>query len=225
VLLPRRALQRRLQAARARLGAVARGDAGHAAQVAVALFEQRPGTLFAADGLLRAVSGALLWLIYYHEQSVLPDSAAALLPQLRWCSSRSSRRCCCQRHRRLVAGADQRKPPRGAGRVEPPDQFADARDRTALADRRPAAASQEAADLANQAKSRYIAGISHEIRTPLNSILGYAQLLDNDPSIPEHRQQAIRVIRGSGEHLLSLIEGTLDIARIEGGKFTFDIVS
>ena len=79
------------------------------------------------------------------------------------------------------------------------------------------------ADHANQAKSRYLAAISHEIRTPLNSILGYAQLLDEDPAIPAHRQQAIRVIRGSGEHLLSLIEGSLDIARIEGGKFSFDI--
>jgi signal transduction histidine kinase/CheY-like chemotaxis protein len=79
------------------------------------------------------------------------------------------------------------------------------------------------ADQANGAKSRYIAAISHEIRTPLNSILGYAQLLDNDPAIPAHRRQAIRVIRGSGEHLLSLIEGSLDIARIEGGKFSFDI--
>ncbi len=79
------------------------------------------------------------------------------------------------------------------------------------------------AEQANKAKSRYITGISHELRTPLNSILGYAQLLDNDTSIPKHRQQAIRVIRRSGEHLLSLIEGTLDIARIESGKLTFDI--
>jgi len=79
------------------------------------------------------------------------------------------------------------------------------------------------ADQANQAKSRYIAGISHEIRTPLNSILGYAQLLQNDPAMPPHRQQAIRVIRGSGEHLLSLIEGTLDIARIEGGRLSVDL--
>jgi signal transduction histidine kinase/CheY-like chemotaxis protein len=79
------------------------------------------------------------------------------------------------------------------------------------------------ADSANQAKSRYIAAISHEIRTPLNSILGYAQLLDNDPAVPEHRRQAIRVIRGSGEHLLSLIEGSLDIARIESGRFRFDV--
>ncbi|MDP5237982.1 ATP-binding protein [Uliginosibacterium sp. 31-16] len=78
------------------------------------------------------------------------------------------------------------------------------------------------ADAANQAKSRYITTISHELRTPLNSILGYAQILDGDPTIPSHRQQAIRVIRRSGDHLLSLIEGTLDIARIEGGKLSLD---
>jgi signal transduction histidine kinase/CheY-like chemotaxis protein/purine-cytosine permease-like protein len=78
------------------------------------------------------------------------------------------------------------------------------------------------AEQANQAKSRYITGISHELRTPLNSILGYAQLLDNDKSIPENRRHAIRVVRRSGEHLLSLIEGTLDIARIESGKLTFE---
>lgn len=80
-----------------------------------------------------------------------------------------------------------------------------------------------AADAANQAKSRYITTVSHELRTPLNSILGYAQILDGDPTIPAHRQQAIKIIRRSGDHLLSLIEGTLDIARIEGGKLTLDI--
>ncbi|MBI5278620.1 MAG: response regulator [Burkholderiales bacterium] len=76
------------------------------------------------------------------------------------------------------------------------------------------------ADQANQAKSRYISAISHELRTPLNSILGYAQLLGEDPSVPAHRKHAINVIRRGGEHLLSLIEGTLDIARIEAGKLT-----
>lgn len=81
---------------------------------------------------------------------------------------------------------------------------------------------KRSADSANQAKSRYITSVSHELRTPLNSILGYAQILDGDPTIPAHRQQAIRVIRRSGDHLLSLIEGTLDIARIEGGKLTLE---
>ncbi len=79
------------------------------------------------------------------------------------------------------------------------------------------------AELANQAKSRYISAISHELRTPLNSIIGYAQLLDEDESVPPHRRQAVSVIRRGGDHLLSLIEGTLDIARIEGGKLTLDL--
>ena len=79
------------------------------------------------------------------------------------------------------------------------------------------------ADTANQAKSRYITTISHELRTPLNSIIGYAQLLDEDDSIPAHRKQAVSVIRRGGDHLLSLIEGTLDIARIESGRFALEV--
>lgn len=92
-----------------------------------------------------------------------------------------------------------------------------------------------AADQANQAKTRYISTISHELRTPLNSILGYAQMLhedlkepagegeaDRSPQAP-HRAQAIKVIHRGGEHLLSIIEGTLDIARIESGKLTLAI--
>ncbi len=79
------------------------------------------------------------------------------------------------------------------------------------------------ADLANQAKSRYISAISHELRTPLNSILGYAQLMGEDTSVPPHRQQAVSVIKRGGEHLLALIEGTLDMARIEAGKLTLNV--
>ena len=82
---------------------------------------------------------------------------------------------------------------------------------------------REVADQANQAKSRYISTISHELRTPLNSILGYAQLLQEDRDLAPHRAQAIRVIHRGGEHLLSLIEGTLDIARIESGKLQLDV--
>jgi len=81
---------------------------------------------------------------------------------------------------------------------------------------------RQAAEQANQAKSRYISAISHELRTPLNSILGYAQLMAEDAAIPGHRKQAVQVIRRGGEHLLQLIEGTLDIARIESGKLTLD---
>ncbi len=83
-------------------------------------------------------------------------------------------------------------------------------------------AAKHLAELANQAKSRYITTVSHELRTPLNSILGYAQLLEEDEAIPAHRKQAISVIRRGGDHLLSLIESTLDIARIEGGKLRLE---
>ncbi|MBB3214780.1 signal transduction histidine kinase/CheY-like chemotaxis protein/purine-cytosine permease-like protein [Herbaspirillum sp. Sphag1AN] len=77
---------------------------------------------------------------------------------------------------------------------------------------------KEAAEAANLAKSRFVTGMSHELRTPLNSILGYAQILHVDATIPPARKDAISVIRRSGEHLLSLIDGLLDIAKIEAGK-------
>ena len=86
-----------------------------------------------------------------------------------------------------------------------------------------AEAAKRVAEQANQAKSRYISAISHELRTPLNSILGYAQLMGEDAHVPPHRKQAVNVIKRGGEHLLSLIEGTLDIARIESGKLTLQI--
>jgi signal transduction histidine kinase/CheY-like chemotaxis protein len=73
---------------------------------------------------------------------------------------------------------------------------------------------KEVAEAANTAKSRYIMGLSHEIRTPLNAISGYAQLLERNPSVPP---DGIRVIRRSAEHLSSLVDGLLDISRIESG--------
>lgn len=82
---------------------------------------------------------------------------------------------------------------------------------------------KQAAEAANQAKSRYITTISHELRTPLNAILGYAQLLEEDDAMPPARRQAVSVIRRGGDHLLSLIEGTLDIARIESGRLRLDV--
>lgn len=82
-----------------------------------------------------------------------------------------------------------------------------------------------AAEQANEAKSRYITGISHELRTPLNSILGYAQLLNNNDEIDGANRYATEVILRSGDHLLSLIDGTLDIARIESGKLEFEMKS
>jgi len=77
---------------------------------------------------------------------------------------------------------------------------------------------KEQAERANQAKSRFLTGMSHELRTPLNSILGYAQLMQNDATIPAARRQALGVIRQSGEHLLMLINDILDVARNEAGQ-------
>jgi len=82
---------------------------------------------------------------------------------------------------------------------------------------------REAAEQANQAKSRYVTTISHELRTPLNSMLGYAQILHADASLPPAARQAVEVVYKSGDHLLSVIEGTMDIARIESGKLTLDM--
>ncbi|AOU97356.1 hybrid sensor histidine kinase/response regulator [Acidihalobacter yilgarnensis] len=80
----------------------------------------------------------------------------------------------------------------------------------------------QVAERANQAKSRYLTGISHELRTPLNSILGYAQIVEHDPQVPANRREAMRVIRRSGEHLVSLIDGLLDISKIEAGKLAIE---
>ena len=74
------------------------------------------------------------------------------------------------------------------------------------------------AEAANLAKSRFVVGVAHELRTPLNSLLGYAQLLEVDPSVPEGRRETVRTIRRSGEHLARLIEGLLDISKIEAGR-------
>src|SRR3546814_15350100 len=75
---------------------------------------------------------------------------------------------------------------------------------------------KEGAEAANLAKSRYIVGVSHEIRTPLNTISGYAQLLERDPT--RHVGDAVRVIRRSASHLANLVDGLVDIARIENGS-------
>ncbi len=77
---------------------------------------------------------------------------------------------------------------------------------------------KEVAEAANLAKSRFVVGVSHELRSPLNAILGYAQLLEHDASIPEARRESIGIIRRSGEHLAGLIEGLLDISKIEAGR-------
>jgi signal transduction histidine kinase/CheY-like chemotaxis protein/purine-cytosine permease-like protein len=77
---------------------------------------------------------------------------------------------------------------------------------------------KEVAEAANLAKTRYMVGISHELRAPLNAVFGYAQLLDRDPTIPSRRRNAIKVIRRSAEHMSGLIDGLLEISKIQAGR-------
>ncbi|MES2820733.1 MAG: ATP-binding protein [Pseudomonadota bacterium] len=81
---------------------------------------------------------------------------------------------------------------------------------------------KEASEAANAAKSRYVTGLSHELRTPLNSIMGYTQILQRDDALPERHQDALATILRSGSHLLSLIDGLLDVAKIEAGKLRLE---
>jgi len=80
---------------------------------------------------------------------------------------------------------------------------------------------RDAADRANEAKSRFLAHMSHELRTPLNAILGYAQIL-RACELSNRQNVAARTIQQSGEHLLALISDILDLSRIEAGKLELD---
>src|ERR1700761_9621947 len=77
---------------------------------------------------------------------------------------------------------------------------------------------KEAAEAANLAKSRYVVGLSHELRSPLNAISGYAQLLEQDSSLQSRPRDQVRVVRRSADHLSGLIDGILDISKIEAGR-------
>ena len=90
-----------------------------------------------------------------------------------------------------------------------------------LTERKQAEAEREArhaAEAANRAKSTFLANMSHELRTPLNGILGYAQILERTSTLGERELAGVNVIKKSGEHLLTLINDILDLAKIEAGK-------
>ncbi len=81
---------------------------------------------------------------------------------------------------------------------------------------------RQSAEMANDAKTRFLANISHELRTPLNAIIGFSDVLIQDlfGSLPHerHREYA-NLIHSSGEHLLNVVNGILDISKIEAGNF------
>jgi cell cycle sensor histidine kinase DivJ len=83
----------------------------------------------------------------------------------------------------------------------------------------------EARDLseeANRAKSRFLANMSHELRTPLNAIIGFSEVMTHEMfgplGVPRYLEYS-RLIHESGNHLLELINGVLDMSKIEAGKF------
>ena len=77
---------------------------------------------------------------------------------------------------------------------------------------------RQAADAANQAKSVFLANMSHELRTPLNAILGFSSLLRREENLTPDQKDKLNIVNRSGEHLLTLINDVLEMAKIEAGQ-------
>jgi signal transduction histidine kinase/ActR/RegA family two-component response regulator len=78
---------------------------------------------------------------------------------------------------------------------------------------------RDEASQASRAKSDFLASMSHELRTPLNAVLGYAQLLQWNPSaLTQQQRTGLKTIEQAGQHLLGLIDEILDLSRIEAGR-------
>ncbi|MDH5709137.1 MAG: HAMP domain-containing histidine kinase [Hylemonella sp.] len=82
---------------------------------------------------------------------------------------------------------------------------------------------KEEADAANIAKTKFLSSMSHELRTPLNAILGFAQLLQLDRELDDKQRDSTREILLAGDHLLTLINEILDLARIESGQVVLNM--
>jgi cell cycle sensor histidine kinase DivJ len=84
-------------------------------------------------------------------------------------------------------------------------------------------AARAEAERANAAKSRFLATMSHELRTPLNAIIGFSDMLANEQTMnldPPRRRDYAQMINESGHHLLDVVNGILDMSKIEAGNFT-----
>ena len=81
---------------------------------------------------------------------------------------------------------------------------------------------RSAAEHANAAKSRFLATMSHELRTPLNAIIGFSEMLSKEGVLmieAARRHEYAQLINDSGHHLLSVVNGILDMSKIETGNF------
>ena len=79
---------------------------------------------------------------------------------------------------------------------------------------------KNASELANRAKGEFLANMSHELRTPLNAILGFSQFIESAGNLTQEQQDHLSIISRCGNHLLGLINGVLDMSKIESGQLT-----
>ncbi len=82
--------------------------------------------------------------------------------------------------------------------------------------------SKERAEVANRAKSIFLANMSHEIRTPLNAVLGFSQIALRDPTLSPENRHNLQIVNRSGEHLLTLINDVIDVAKLEAGRIAVE---